>query len=222
MVRDINQLSVVSCQLPVETNCHHEERSDVVTKYIKDKKMTKKVMLFLLLNLLLCLMLAATGREEALFEQPVLITSAGQSAEVQLASVLAKRAGLASTLKKTATADDLEGQKTLILVVGVSMKGLGAAGLDAAEEKERIQKLISKSQESSIPILCLHLGGEARRGELTDGFIQDFLPSSQKTIVVKSGNKDGLFTKICEKNNIPMIEVERTPDAVEPLKNSFK
>ena len=163
MVRDINQLSVVSCQLPVETNCHHEERSDVVTKYIKDKKMTKKVMLFLLLGLVLCLMLAATGREEALFEQPVLITSAGQSAEVQLASVLAKRAGLASTLKKTATADDLEGQKTLILVVGVSMKGLGAAGLDAAEEKERIQKLISKSQESSIPILCLHLGGEARR-----------------------------------------------------------
>jgi hypothetical protein len=184
--------------------------------------MTKKLILFLSLGLVLGLILTASGKEEVMFEQPVLITSAGQSAEVQLASVLAKKAGLTSTVIKTATADNLEGQKTLVLVIGVSMKGLGAAGLDAAEEKERIQKLISKSQDSGIPILCLHLGGEARRGELTDGFIKDFLPSSQKALVVKSGNKDGLFTQICEKNNIPLIEVERTLNALEPLKNSFK
>jgi hypothetical protein len=193
-----------------------------MTKYNKEIKMTKKLILLISLALVLCMIPEVSGKEDVLFEQPVLITSAGQSAEVQLASVLAKRAGLTTTLNKTAGASDLESQKTLILVIGVSMKGLGAAGLDAADEKERVQKLINKAQESSISIFCLHLGGEARRGELTDGFINAFLPSSQKVLVVKSGNNDGIFTTLCEKNNIPLIEVERTPDALEPIKNSFK
>ena len=35
------------------------------------------------------------------FEQPILITSAGQSADVQIGGVLAKRAGLIATLSKT-------------------------------------------------------------------------------------------------------------------------
>jgi len=71
-----------------------------------------------------------------LFEQPLLIISAGQSAEVQIASVLAKKAGLSSVLAKVATAKDLQGVKSLVLVIGVSLKGLGAAGLDVSKEKK--------------------------------------------------------------------------------------
>ena len=72
------------------------------------------------------------------------------------------------------------------------------------------------------PLLSLHLGGEARRGQLTDQFISEFLPSSQMAIIVKSGNFDGLFSKICEENNIPLIEVEKTVDVLAPLKETFK
>jgi len=41
-------------------------------------------------------------------------------------------------------------------------------------------------------------------------------------IVVKSGNKDGLFTRICGGENIPLLELERTIDAVDPLKTLFQ
>jgi len=164
------------------------------------------------------------GIEEVSFllEQPLLITSAGQSAEVQLASVLAKRVGLTYSLSKLATSKELTDIKTLVLVLGASMKGLGAAGLDEAKEKERVSSLIAEAKKKNIPLLCLHLGGEARRGQLTDEMIVEFLPFARMAIVVKSGNKDGIFTKICQEKSIPLIEVEKIVDAASPLQKIFK
>jgi hypothetical protein len=155
------------------------------------------------------------------FELPLLITSAGQSADVQIAGVLAKRAGLTAVLSKEATVDELESIKTLALVIGVSMKGLGAAGSDPEKEKTRVTVLLEEAREKNIPLLCLHLGGEARRGELTDRMIEAFVPLAQTAIVVKSGNKDGLFTKICAEKNIPLVEVEKILEAKEPLQQIF-
>jgi hypothetical protein len=159
---------------------------------------------------------------QPVFEQPLLITSAGQNAEVQIASVLAKKAELAATLAKMAEGKDLENHQTLVLVLGASMKGLGAAGLDTDKEKGRVSSLLADAQKKNIPVLCMHLGGEQRRGELTDEMIHEYLPHAKMAVVVKSGNKDGLFSKICKEKNIPLIEVEKTLDAVEPLKSIFK
>jgi hypothetical protein len=164
------------------------------------------------------------GRQEAkaLFEQPALITSAGQSADGLQASVLAKKAELKADLAKFAANKDLENHKTLILVLGASMKGLGAAGLDTDKEKERITQLLAEAKKRNLPVLCLHIGGETRRGQLTDEMIGEYLPAAQMAIVVKSGNKDGIFTKICTAKNIPLIEVDKILDVVVPLKASFK
>ena len=186
--------------------------------------MKKNILFFLSLSLLLFLVcFAAKGAGDDLpkFQIPNLITSVGQSADVQMASVLAKRAGLDSVLKKTATIQDLEGVKTLTLVLGASLKGLGAAGIDVDQEKERVRALIAEANKRGIPLLCLHLGGDARRGQLTDQLITEFLPSSKMAIIVKSGNFDGFFSKICDDKNIPLIEVEKTVDALAPLKNAF-
>jgi len=108
------------------------------------------------------------------------------------------------------------------LVIGASLKGLGAAGLDVNEEKKRVELLVQEAGKRNIPILCLHLGGQARRGPLTDEFISTFLPYAKMALVVKSGNKDGLFTKICHGENIPLIEVEKTIDALLHFKDAFQ
>lgn len=174
--------------------------------------------------LIFCLVAALqpAGAEDVTWEQPVLITSAGQSAEVQLASVLAKRAEIDFVLKKAAVPEDLSGINTLVLSLGVSLKGLGAAGLDVAQEKERVGRLLEAARAQDIPVLCLHLGGEARRGQLSDDFITAFLPGASQALVVKSGNQDGLFTTLCREHDIPLIEVERSVNALEPLKKLFE
>ena len=156
------------------------------------------------------------------FAQPLLVTSAGQSSgDAQIAFQLAKRASLAATLSKTGTGKDLENQKTLVLVLGASMKGLGSAGLDTNKEKERIRELVAEAKKKDIPILAMHLGGAQRRGELTDEIISEFLPAAKTALILKSGNEDGLFTKICRAKAIPLIEVDKSLDAVEPLKKIF-
>ena len=104
---------------------------------------------------------AALAQTVPTFEGPVLITSAGQSGDAPIASVLFKRAEIGATFEKLATAKNLEGQKTLVLVLGASMKGLGAAGLDAAKELEPISSLIAEAKKKGISILRMHVGGEA-------------------------------------------------------------
>lgn len=186
--------------------------------------MKKALIEVLLLSFLFVLLFSQEEKKVAapFFEQPLLITSVGQNAEVQLASVLAKRAGLNAILSKIAAPAELKNIKTLVLVMGASLKGLGAAGLDTAKEKERINSLIEEAEKKNIPIFCLHLGGEARRGKLSDELISAFLPYAQMVIVVKAGNKDGLFTRMCKEKNIALVEVERTVDALNPFKAAFK
>jgi hypothetical protein len=164
---------------------------------------------------------AGTG-EAPVFEAPLLITSAGQSPDVQLAVVLAKRAGVEHTLAKLATAKDLAGAKTLGIVVGASLKGLGAAGIDTAKEKERVQTLLAAAAEKGIPVLFLHLGGEQRRGELTDAMVAEVLPAAKMAVIVKSADGDGLFSRICKERGVPLVAVEKTADAAEVLKGAFK
>lgn len=185
----------------------------------------KKFLMILLtsmFSIFLSVGLRTAQNEIPVFEQPLLITSAGQNAEVQLAAVLAKRASLDFTLAKLATAADLTNMKTLALVLGTSMKGLGAAGLDVDKERERVKALTEEAQRKGVPILCLHLGGEARRGQQTDDLIAEFLPLARLAIVVKSGNADAFFTRICSQNNIPLVEVEKAADALEPFRKAFK
>jgi hypothetical protein len=164
----------------------------------------------------------AQGQKTAgIFEQPLLITSAGQNAEVQIAAVLAKRAGLDYSLSKLATPGDLEAVKTLVVVLGTSLKGLGAAGLDMDKEKAWVLELAAAAQKKHILILCLHLGGEARRGQQTDDLVSEILPLARMLIIVKSGDADGFFSRICQQNNIPLVDVEKAADAQLPLQQAF-
>ncbi len=181
-----------------------------------------KNIILILASVILLFSFNSSGQTKPpVFSPPALITSAGQNAEVQMVAVLAKRAGISHTLNKVATAEDLSGINSLLLVLGASMKGLGAAGLDTTKEMERVKGLVAAAEEKKIPILCLHLGGEERRGAQSDEFIKAFLPKASLAIVVKSGNKDGFLTRLCQENGIPLVEVEKTVEALEPLKIAF-
>ena len=136
---------------------------------------------------------------------PILMTSAGQSADVQMFNAIASRSGVEATARELVEADDIEvGEyNTLVIVVGGSSKGLGAAGIDAEQEQARVDAIIEKLKDS-VTIVVAHIGGQARRGELSDGFINAVLPYAQYLIVVEEGDSDGLFSNYAAENNIPV------------------
>lgn len=155
-------------------------------------------------------------------EPPVFLTSAGQSADVQMVKVLLDRGKIEYIINPVGNPEDIKDVKTLILAVGGSSKGLGAAGIDADEELKRVNSIISKAKELKLKIISMHIGGEARRGELSDKFISACVPASNYVIVVEEGNKDNLFTKLTDAGGIPMDTVKKITEASEPLKSAFK
>ena len=159
-----------------------------------------------------------TGLTEPIAETPALITSAGQSADASMLSAILEKAGFSCDIETSIGADsfDTSAYKTLIIGVGGSQKGLGAAGVDADVEQERV------AEEADMTIIVAHIGGSARRGELSDGFISAVSPKADYLLVVAGGDDDGLFTQIASENGIPMDTVETLADVGTVLPKAFK
>jgi hypothetical protein len=122
-----------------------------------------------------------------------------------------------------AKAGDLaaSGARTLVVVLGGSTKGLGAAGISTDAEIGRARTLLAEAGKLRLTIIGVHVGGEARRGQLSDTFIQAAVPACHYVVVVAEGDKDGFITKLCG-STIPIDRVERIAKAVEPLRRAFK
>ncbi len=177
-----------------------------------------------LLAVLLCAGLgtAAAQTQEApgapLFPAPFLITSAGQSADAEMVKVMMTRLKRSDfSLLNLAGPEDLEGVGTLIIAIGGSSKGLGAAGIDADQELERVGALITAAQEKGIGIIALHIGGIARRGDLSDRFIAPCVSAADACIVVAEANSDGLFDALAQEHGVPVQYAGKLAEVIAPL-----
>ena len=157
---------------------------------------------------------------EAIAEGPIILTSVGQSADVNVVQTLLKKCEIDSDLNATVTADDLGSYKTLVLAIGGSSKGLGAAGVDENQELDRVKSVIAKAEEQGMTIIALHIGGSARRGTLSDKFIPDAL-AADAAIIVSEGDSDGFMKGIVTENGVATAFIDNQVGAVEPLKTIF-
>jgi hypothetical protein len=156
--------------------------------------------------------------------KPAMLTSVGQSADLEMVKVLLKRGNIAFSADPQAKVGSLasSGAKTLVLAIGGSSKGLGAAGVSAEADIERAKGLVAEARKAGMKVIGLHIGGEARRGAMSDKFVLAAIPLCDYVIVVAEGNKDGLITKLCAKGKITMDSVEKIAKAGEPLMKAFK
>ncbi|MBS3765579.1 hypothetical protein KGY71_03555 [Candidatus Bipolaricaulota bacterium] len=185
----------------------------------KSKILTTTVIALLGLTLFFIGAAAEEEAEDLTFEQPLLITSIGQSPGAMMAKVLAKRVDLKFVYNPTAKGDNLEDLdvNTIVAVVGASGKGLGAAGLDIEDEISRVKGLLQAAKDLKIPMIIMHIEGVQRRGDMSNKLIKTFVPQSDYIIVQKSGNDDGLFTELSEENEITMEQVEKAEGAAPVL-----
>lgn len=163
-----------------------------------------------------------SGLTEAIAEYPALVTSGGQSADYQMIATVMEKQGMEFTTNNLATSADLGDAKTLIVVVGGSSKGLGAAGIDADGELERLDEVMTAAKDAGLSIIAMHTGGEARRGDLSDKFITPVFNMADYAIVVSSGDSDGMMNDLCAGNGIPMDKIDSISDVVTVLPAAFK
>ena len=193
----------------------------------------------LLMTVVLTLTLGVLGLaqedEALLFEQPVLITSIGQSAGAAQARILAMKAGLEFTYDQRAALELLDGVKTLIVVPGASGKGLGAAGVDLDAEIAWATELIDRAEELGVRLIVLHIEGQARRGPSSQTTIDVCAPRAAQLIVkgaateedaaemddVANGNFDFMFSDLAAEYEIPIAFATTTLDVVPVLQALF-
>lgn len=159
------------------------------------------------------------------YPAPFLMTAAGQTPDALMVKIVAQKNKLDFTFEALAEAEDLAGKKSLVLVMGVSMKGLGSAGLDMDEEFKRIDKMIEQARKDNINIIGVFAGGAGGRGgrdELTDTVIAKVAPEVDYLVVIKTGDKDGYLRGIAEDNSIPMTYMNTIMDMNTIIPQIFK
>ena len=162
------------------------------------------------------------GLTAPIAEGPALVTSGGQSADYQMIATVMGKVGMDYTVANLCTSADLGNAKTLIVVVGGSSKGLGAAGIDADGELARLTELLDGAKSAGLTVIAMHTGGEARRGELSDKFITPIFEKADYAIVVTSGDEDGLMSGICASKGIPMDGIASISEVATILPAAFK
>ena len=201
---------------------------------------TYKVIVPAAIVLILCSVMLTARPEGPTPELPVLITSCGQSPGPAMLKVIFMRAKLeydpiAYEISEMATAEDLKTRKeagtpfkTLIIVMGASLKGMGAAGISMEEELSRTEVLIAEAKKQGMTVIGSHIEGMKRRsqgasaGDTTDEqSIDAVAPFSDILLIHKEGNSDNRFSIIAKEKNIPLIEVEKNLDLISEIQKLF-
>jgi len=200
-------------------------------------KAMSQIIVFAVIFIFLLLSVSSLVAEEKsqTAEQPVLVTSCGQSPGPMKFKVFMKRLKFDYDYNLQATAEDLiakkkEGKpyKSLIIVTGASLKGMGAAGISIDDELKRTRALIAEAKKQGITIIGAHVEGMERRaqgaapGDNSDELSIDAVcPEAALLIVRKDGDEDKRFTAISKDKKIPIILFEKNMELGEVLKNLF-
>lgn len=185
--------------------------------------------------------LAVQGRLEAqdpplTAQLPVLLTSCGQSPGPTRIQFFLNRLEIGHEFLDMATAQDLQSRqaagapvKTLIIVTGASLKGMGAAGVSMREELIRTEALIAEAKRQGITVIGAHIEGMARRaqgaaaGDNSDEqSIDAVMPFSDLLLVRQDGDEDRRFSILSENLGIPLLLFEKNMEMGDVLDRLFK
>ena len=162
------------------------------------------------------------GTKSVEFEAPVLVTSFGQSTDGSMIEQVMKRLKTVSySYNPTATGADLDGVKTVVIAVGNSTKGLGAAGISQEQETARAKEFMAAVEKKGVKVILCHIGGATRRGSLSDAFADMVLPLSSYMVVKEDGNEASKFTTYASAHSIPITLVYGSKDTVDAFRLIF-
>lgn len=171
------------------------------------------------------LILAATAGAQTVtgFAKPCVITSIGQNSDAAIVKVLLNsKLKMGFDYNTVLKPTELGEAKVIIMVLGASSKGLGAAGINMDQEIARTEALLKQARQSGIKVIAMHTGGANRRGQASNNLIDIVLKSADAVIVVAAGNTDKYFDKAERKPGVAVIETQTIAEAGLTVQKLFK
>jgi hypothetical protein len=115
--------------------------------------------------------------------------------------------------------------KTMILVMGASLKGMGASGLSLNSEIARLKDLINYCKANKIFVVGMHVEGVAMRGKPgsdNEAIIDAVAPLCDYLIVTTKGYEyDDKFANISSSKGIPISVAANNTELMNILKTMF-
>ena len=150
------------------------------------------------------------------------LTTVGQ-ADADIVNNVFKKAGLgtAYTNNNMLSASDVEDGAVVLLTLGASSKGLGAAGVDEKHEEARAAEFAAAAAQGKFTLILFHVGGTLRRGASSDPIIEAAFPGAKACFVVSTGNADGFFTNLASTNNVDLYAIAKSVDLVNYAKGLY-
>lgn len=148
---------------------------------------------------------------------PVVITSIGQAPGGMQVAILLKRAGIANTRIESLTAQDLadaaknpaKAFNTLILSMGTSGKGMGAAGINVNTEVARCNALAAQAKKLGIFVVGVQIEGSSRRTDEADEKSNAVVSKHSDLLIVRTEvDSDGFFTNASKRAGIPLVRAK--------------
>lgn len=155
-------------------------------------------------------------------QQPVLITSAGQSTDTYILRDISNQLMIRSYFMPQAGADDLEDIRTIVFVVGYSSLGMKLQGISFEEEKERIEKLLQAAEDYGITIITVAFGGEHSYEHKTGELLRMISARSDYLIGLSESGNEIILTELAKSEDIPLTLAESVNDVSKPFASAFR
>ncbi|MBR2282596.1 MAG: hypothetical protein IJ863_08245 [Spirochaetales bacterium] len=179
---------------------------------------------------------ALSGDPIQTFDCPFLLTSGGQGAGSKMLRLLINQSKK-FTLGEDADFwledetperyEDIDSGRytTLVIVISVTEKGLGASGITIEDEIGFLKEVLKKAKAQNMKIVAVSMEADARAPKLpTNGnerIIDLVCPESDWMIVLKANNSDEKFTKISQQYGIPLTIIDKQMDLVKAAPDIF-
>ncbi len=174
-----------------------------------------------------------SGAELKSYDCPFLITSGGQGAGSKMLRLLINQSKkftlgtdfyLEDETPARYTLIDSGKYKTLVVVMSVTEKGLGASGITIEDEIGYLKEVVKKAKAQNMPIVAVSMERDARSKISTNGnerVIDTVCPNADWIITITANNTDGRFTELGKKYNIPVTTIDAPLDLVKVLPTIF-
>ena len=161
------------------------------------------------------------GLPRPIAEEPVIITSAGQSTDTYIIRDVSNQLMIRSFFMPQARGADLKEAKTIVFVVGYSSLGTKLQSKSYEEEKMRIEKLIEKAKENNSTILTVVMGGEQSHNN-TEELLRLIGTQSDYMIGLRESSNESILTELAKERDIPLTLVSGVNDISEPFASAFR
>jgi len=156
---------------------------------------------------------------------PILITPCGQSPGGVYVKVICRQIKIEADLEDDAKVETLSAKpyKTLMIITGTSLKGMGSAGVELDDEIARCEAVVKKAKSMGMKVIVAQIEGTSRRVDDSDErSIRSMTPLGDVLITHKDINADGYFTKSAAEKHIPQIFIAQQLDLLKLFPLIFK